>query len=133
MTWFSSQNLFTVPSAGLRKRDDDPKKELPFNGVYLLKDGQLQLLDKMFRTPNGIAFSPDEKYLYVNDPIRKLFMRYDVRPDDTIANGKVFIDVTANKPPGVPDGMKVGIIRLNITRSTHQRGPMRTISDFSAI
>jgi len=98
---------FTDPSAGLRKRDDDPKKELPFNGVYLLKNGMLRVLDKTFATPNGIAFSPDEKYLYVNDTTRKLIMRYEVQPDDTIANGKVFIDMSADKAAGVPDGMKV--------------------------
>ncbi len=98
---------FTDPTAGLRKRDEDPKKELPFNGVYLLKDGGLQVLEKTFATPNGIAFSPSEKYLYVNDTTRKLIMRYEVRPDDTIANGKVFIDMSADKAAGVPDGMKV--------------------------
>ncbi|PYU32578.1 MAG: SMP-30/gluconolactonase/LRE family protein [Acidobacteria bacterium] len=98
---------FTDPSAGLRKRDDDPRKELPFNGVYLLKDGKLQLLEKTFATPNGIAFAPGEKYLYVNDTTRKLIMRYEVRSDDTIANGKVFIDMSADTAAGVPDGMKV--------------------------
>jgi gluconolactonase len=98
---------FTDPTAGLRKRDDDPKKELPFNGVYLLKNGKLQVLDKTYATPNGIAFAPGEKYLYVNDTTRKLIMRYEVQPDDTIANGKVFIDMSADKAAGVPDGMKV--------------------------
>ncbi len=98
---------FTDPTAGLRKRDEDPKKELPFNGVYLLKDGKLQLLEKTFVTPNGIAFAPREKYLYVNDTARKLIMRYEVQPDDTVASGKVFIDMSADKAAGVPDGMKV--------------------------
>ena len=98
---------FTDPTAGLRKRDDDPKKELPFNGVYLLKNGKLQVLDKTYATPNGIAFAPGGKYLYVNDTTRKLIMRYEVQPDDTIANGKVFIDMSADKAAGVPDGMKV--------------------------
>jgi gluconolactonase len=98
---------FTDPSAGLRKRDDDPKKELPFNGVYLLKDGKLQLLEKTFATPNGIALAPGEKYLYVNDTTRKLIMRYELRPDDTIGTGKVFIDMSADTAAGVPDGMKV--------------------------
>ena len=98
---------FTDPTAGLRKRDEDPKKELPFNGVYLLKDGKLQLLEKTFVTPNGIAFAPGEKYLYVNDTARKLIMRYEVQADDTVANGKVFIDMSADKAAGVPDGMKV--------------------------
>jgi gluconolactonase len=98
---------FTDPTAGLRKRDDDPKRELRFNGVYLLKDGKLRLVEKTFATPNGIAFSPGEKFLYVNDTTRKLIMRYEVRADDTIANGKVFIDMSADTAPGIPDGMKV--------------------------
>jgi gluconolactonase len=98
---------FTDPPFGLRKRDDDPKKELPFNGFYLFKDGKLQLLDKTFKGPNGLAFSPDEKYLYVNDSARKLIMRYEVQPDDTIANGRPFIDMNSDNAPGVPDGMKV--------------------------
>jgi gluconolactonase len=98
---------FTDPPFGLPKRDDDPRKELPFNGVYLLKDGKLQLLDKSFAGPNGIALSPDQKYLYVDDSTKKVIMRYSVQPDDTIANGKLFIDMNADQAPGVPDGMKV--------------------------
>jgi gluconolactonase len=98
---------FTDPPAGLRKGDDDPKKELPFDGVYLLNRGKLQLLDKTFKRPNGLAFAPGEKYFYVNDTARKLIMRFEVQPDDTIANGQVFIDMTPDKAPGAPDGMKV--------------------------
>ena len=98
---------FTDPPFGLPKRDDDPKKELPFDGVFLFKDGKLQVLDKTYKGPNGIAFSPDEKYLYVNDTARKIIMRYEVQPDDTIAKGKVFIDMNSDSAPGVPDGMKV--------------------------
>jgi gluconolactonase len=98
---------FTDPPAGLRKQDDDPKKELPFDGVYLLKDGKLTLLDKTFTRPNGLAFAPGEKVLYVNDTTRKLIMRFTVQPDDTLADGTVFIDMSADKAAGVPDGMKV--------------------------
>ena len=98
---------FTDPPYGLRKQDDDSRKELAFNGVYLLKDGKLQLLDKTFIRPNGLAFSPGEKYFYVNDSARKLIMVYEVRPDDTMAKGKVFIDMSADKADGIPDGMKV--------------------------
>jgi gluconolactonase len=59
--------------------------------------------------PNGIAFSPDEKVLYVanSDEKRKIWMRYDVKPDGTVANGKVFADVTQQTEEGLPDGMKV--------------------------
>jgi gluconolactonase len=98
---------FTDPPYGLRKGDDDPKKELPFNVVYLLKDGKLQLLDKTFARPNGLVFSPGEKYLYVDDTAKKVIMRYEVQVNDTIANGQVFIDMNADKASGVPDGMKV--------------------------
>ena len=98
---------FTDPPSGLRRRNDDPKKELPFNGVYLLKDGKLQLLAKDLVNPNGIALSPDEKILYVNSSADRKILRYDVRPDDTIANGRLIVDMGADKEPGVPDGMKV--------------------------
>ena len=98
---------FTDPAFGLPKRDDDSKKELPFDGVYLLKDGKLQLLDKTFAAPNGIALSPGEKYLYVDDSVKKLIMRYEVQMNDTIAKGQTFIDMSADQAPGVPDGMKV--------------------------
>ncbi|MBI2188442.1 MAG: SMP-30/gluconolactonase/LRE family protein, partial [Acidobacteria bacterium] len=93
--------------SGLRRRNDDPKKELPFNGVYLLKDGKLQLLAKDLANPNGIALSPDEKILYVNSSADRKIVRFDVRPDDTVANGRLLVDMSAEKEPGVPDGMKV--------------------------
>jgi len=94
---------FTDPSTGL----DETQKDLAFNGVFLLKQGRLQLLFNDFPHPNGLAFSPDEKYLYVNDTKNKTITRYDVRPDDTVANGKVIIDMSADKAVGSPDGMKV--------------------------
>src|SRR5436190_4837101 len=58
---------FTDPPFGLPKFSDDPRKELPFSGVFAVKDGNLQVVTKDFTGPNGIAFSPDEKYLYVGD------------------------------------------------------------------
>ena len=98
---------FTDPPAGLRDGDKDPKKELPFNGVYLLKDGQLRLLYKEMALPNGIAFSPDEKYLYVNDSVKKTILRFEVKPDDTLGEPQLLIGMTSDKAPGGPDGMKV--------------------------
>lgn len=100
---------FTDPPAGLPKGDDDPKKEIPFDGVFLLKDGKLQVLDKSFLRPNGLAFAPGEKFFYVNDSFKKTIMRFEVRPDDTLANGQVFIDMNGDDAPGVPDGMKVDL------------------------
>lgn len=99
---------FTDPTGGLRLRDKDPKRELTFSGVFLLKRGKLQVLSTQDITdPNGLAFSPDEKYLYLNDTRKKIIMRFDVQPDDTIANGRLFIDMSADKAVGGPDGMKV--------------------------
>jgi gluconolactonase len=86
---------------------NNPEMELPTSGVFLVKNGAVKLLLDDYRVPNGLAFSPDEKYLYVNDTQRRLIMRYDVQPDDTISNGRVFIDMSADKTPGNPDGMKV--------------------------
>jgi gluconolactonase len=100
---------FTDPPFGLPKAFDDPRKELPFSGVYKVKDGQVALLTKELSGPNGIAFSPDERYLYVDnwDLKRKVLMRYEVNPDGTIANGKVFHDFTRDAEPVALDGIKV--------------------------
>lgn len=100
---------FTDPPFGLPKAFDDPRKELPFSGVYMVKDGQVTLLTKDLSGPNGIAFSPDEKYLYVDDwdLKHKVLMRYEVNPDGTIANGKVFYDFTRDAEPVALDGIKV--------------------------
>ncbi len=93
---------FTDPRAA-----NNPSMELPTPAVFLIKNGAVKLLLKDYQVPNGLAFSPDEKYLYVNDTQRRLIMRYEVQPDDTIANGRVFIDMSSDKAPGNPDGMKV--------------------------
>jgi gluconolactonase len=98
---------FTDPTAGLRLQDKDPAKELPFNGVYRLVKGKVELLSKEFARPNGIAFSPDEKYLYVNDTTKKIIMRFDVQPHGGVTNGQVITDMTSDTAPGAPDGMKV--------------------------
>ncbi|MGC8794427.1 MAG: SMP-30/gluconolactonase/LRE family protein [Bryobacteraceae bacterium] len=100
---------FTDPPYGLAKQDDDPAKELPFSGIYRLAGGDLQLLSKDLTRPNGLAFSPDEKYLYVanSDVQRKIWMRFEVRPDGTLGTSQVFYDVTRETAPGLPDGLKV--------------------------
>ncbi len=100
---------FTDPPYGLVGQDQDPKKELSFNGVYRLAKGKLQVVVRDLSRPNGIAFSPDEKYLYVanSDPKRKVWMRYEVQEDGGVANGKVFFDATSVTEDGLPDGMKV--------------------------
>lgn len=103
---------FTDPPYGLPTQDD-PSRELDFCGVYrLCKDGTVTLLtDKMTR-PNGIAFSPDEKTLYVaqSDPERAIWMAFDVTADGRLGTGRVFFDSTQavkEMKKGLPDGMKV--------------------------
>jgi gluconolactonase len=112
---------FTDPPYGLRtQHDDDPEKQLKVNGVYRIphaleqKPGaaparaELQLLVTDLTRPNGIAFSPDEKYLYVNNSEpKKIWMRYRVQPDGTLTEPKLLYDATADTRPGAPDGMKV--------------------------
>jgi gluconolactonase len=99
---------FTDQFGGLRLRERDPGIEMPA-GVYMIKDGKVTLLITDFVNPNGLAFSPDEKVFYANDSNRKLVMRYDVQPDDTIANGRLFLDTSVDPAPGPPDGMRVDV------------------------
>ena len=103
---------FTDPPFGLPKSFDDPRKELSFQGVYRLsKDRNLELLINDLRAPNGIAFSPDEKKLYVTDVDfdRSSWRVYDVNVDGTVTNGRVFADASRWKkaPFFGPDGIKV--------------------------
>ena len=112
---------FTDPPYGLRtQKDDDPEKKLSANGVYRILNavdqkpgaqpsrGKLELLVTDLTRPNGIAFSPDEKYLYINNSEpKKIWMRYTVKPDGTLMDGKMFCDATTDPRPGAPDGMKV--------------------------
>jgi gluconolactonase len=100
---------FTDPPFGLPKAFDDPNKELPFSGVYLLRDGRLTLLTAELGGPNGIALSPDERYLYVSnwDLTKKVLMRYEVKGDGTLTNGRVFYDFTSEPEEVALDGVKV--------------------------
>jgi len=111
---------FTDPPYGLRTQGDkDPAKELEVNGVYRIpaaasqapgsepRRSQLQLLIKDLPRPNGIAFSPDEKFLYVDNSQPKIWMRYPVKADGTLGAGKVFFDASSDSRPGGPDGIKI--------------------------
>ena len=119
--------FFTDPPFGFPKFFNDARKQLPFSGVYSIYKGKLQLVSKDFTGPNGISLSPDEKYLYVgnwpralvNQPPRaeeaisdlgekhKAVMRYEVQPDGTLRNGKLFFDFTAAAGEDGLDGIKV--------------------------
>ena len=99
---------FTDPPYGLPKQTEG--QELPCNGVFRwAPDGTLTLLDDSFVRPNGLAFSPDEKTLYVDDSAEMHIRAFDVLPDGTLANGRVFADLSDPGQDGVPDGMKVDV------------------------
>jgi gluconolactonase len=108
--------FFTDPPYGLEGKLEDAKKELPFQGVYrITTDGQLRLVTKEIKFPNGIALSPDEKTLYVaaSDPDKPVIWAFDLKADGTVGNGRVFFDAAAlaanKKLKGLPDGMKVDV------------------------
>jgi len=84
------------------------KQELPYEGIYRLDDkGNLRLLIQDLKQPNGLAFSPDGKHLYVDDDDQKSIHVYDVAPDGSLTNGRIFGEEHGAKGEGVPDGMKV--------------------------
>lgn len=103
---------FTDPPYGLEGNVNDPAKEIDFQGVYrLTSEGQVDLLTDKLSRPNGIAFSPDEKKLYVanSDPEKAIWMVYDVMSDGNISEGRIFYDATpkVGQEKGLPDGLKV--------------------------
>jgi gluconolactonase len=120
--------FFTDPPFGFPKFFNDSRKQLGFSGVYSIYKGVLRLVSKDFTGPNGIALSPDEKYLYVgnwprsltgqelrkeDEPVseigdkHKAIMRYEVQADGTLKNGKLFFDFTNAAGEDGLDGIKV--------------------------
>lgn len=98
---------FTDPPYGLNDKQEG--KELPYQGVYRLgTHGKLTLLDDTFERPNGLAFSPDESRLYIDDTARRHIRVFDMRKDGSIRNGRVFAELKGAKP-GNPDGMKIDV------------------------
>jgi len=100
--------FFTDPPFGLPKFFDDPRKETPYSGVYMVYGGEVKLLTTDFTGPNGLAFSPDEKVLYVGnwDEKKKVVMRYEVAADGKLSNGKLFFDMTSAPGEDAIDGVK---------------------------
>jgi gluconolactonase len=82
---------------------------LPFSGVYALRNGKLKLLSTELKGPNGIALSPDEKFLYVGnwDTDKKVVMRYDIDTEGDASNGRIFFDMTQAPGEDAIDGIKV--------------------------
>ncbi len=106
---------FTDPAYGLHRRYDDPSRELPFCGVFLVRAGEREavLVSEELENPNGVAFDPEERYLYVtqSNPRRAVVMRYPLGSDGTLGPGEVLADLTdrTSDAPGLPDGIKVDI------------------------
>lgn len=122
---------FTDPPYGLpTQSDNDPEKELKVNGVYRVprarqqKPGaqpareSLELVIKDLGRPNGIAFSPDEKFLYIAESGKNIWLRYRVQPDGSVSEGALFLDPSSDKAPGGPDG-----IRVDKTGNLYGSGP----------
>jgi gluconolactonase len=96
---------FTDPPYGVKP----DQRELDFQGVYrVAREGIIALLADDFEKPNGLAFSPDEKILYIADTDRKHVRAFDVQPDGMLANGRVFAENVSEAGHG-PDGMKVDV------------------------
>jgi gluconolactonase len=106
---------FTDPPYGLPLRFDDPEKEIPFSGIYRVKDGVVELMSNELKVPNGLAFSPDEKYLYVSNTGNKALQdapcwhRFPVKEDGTLGAKETFYEASlfSQRRPGSPDGLKV--------------------------
>ena len=111
--WHSNGWLyFTDPPYGLAQQENDPARELEYNGIYRLSpEGEIQLLESDQTRPNGIAFSPDQQTLYVanSDGAEKVWYAYDVMNDGTISNPRIFYDVNDQDTVGAADGMKVDV------------------------
>jgi gluconolactonase len=101
--------VFTDPPFGLPGVFDDPAKELPFSGVFAVRDGEVVLVTDELAGPNGLAFSPDERFLYVGnwDPESKVIMRYALDEDCAVRDATVFADLTAEPGEDALDGLKV--------------------------
>jgi gluconolactonase len=100
--------FFTDPPFGLKLHDADPAKQLPFDGVFYVKDGRLTPIITDLKLPNGIALSPDNRTLYINNsgPDQRL-IAYDLHADGSVGPGRNIITFTGREGDGVPDGMKV--------------------------
>ena len=113
---------FTDTYGAFRLREKDPRRELLFNAVYMWKEGKLTLVVKDMPSTNGLAFSPDEKYLYVNAGRDNYVNRYEVRGDGTLASGTLFFDMRKATGTGVTDGL-----RVDSRGNLYETGPGRRV------
>jgi gluconolactonase len=103
--------FFTDPPFGLPGGFGDADRELPFSGVFCVRDGRMTLVTAELDGPNGLAFSPDERFLYVGnwDPDAKVIMRYEVDAAGGVTGATVFADLTSAPGEDALDGLKVDV------------------------
>jgi len=101
---------FTDPAYGFERGERDPKKELPFQGVYRInKAGKITLLIDSIASPNGISVYRDGKKLIVSNSDNRIkrWYTYDIGKDGSLSNAKLFYDVSNEKGAGLCDGLKL--------------------------
>ena len=108
----NAELFFTDPPYGLEKNMNDPRKEIPYQGVYKVnKAGLVTLLIDSITRPNGIAFFPGEKKLIIanSDPAKPYWYLYEVTENNLLTNGKIFCEasVAGTNLKGLPDGLKI--------------------------
>ena len=105
--------FFTDPPYGFKQLDNDPDKEIAFNGVYKVsQDGKVTVLVDSLTKPNGIALTPDEKTLIVanSDPAKAIWYAFDISENDSLVNPRIFYNATSlvnDENKGLPDGFKI--------------------------
>jgi gluconolactonase len=85
------------------------KDGIQHKGVYFVKDGTVHLFSQGVDHPNGLAFSPDEKYLYIANTLLKNILRFRMKSDGSGGNEEVFVDMSGDSADGAPDGLKVDV------------------------
>lgn len=110
----SSGNVyFSDPPYGIQSAEQGTlaEQEQPLNGLYLVRAGEAEpiLVGNDFDRPNGMAFSPDEQWLYVADTPRYHLRRFRTQPDGTLTEGAVLAKLDAERGQGRPDGLKVNV------------------------
>lgn len=104
---------FTDPAWGLEEQENDPSKDLSYQGIFMIKNNRATMIESSLTSPNGIALSPDNKFLYVSNLEKgvniKTWWRFKVNEDGTIKGKKKFADLSNSLEIGSPDGMKVDV------------------------